>query len=105
MRGHRRGDTIVGVGRKASPPVGGPFTVRGTRNRCPRITLEACRHGGGNDEAGMADMVPVTITGVVRGTDDGPERRERFFIELAASGADARPWVPRNSVVLEACAR
>ena len=38
----------------------------------------------------MADMVPVTITGVVRGTDDGPERRERFFIELAASGADSR---------------
>lgn len=38
----------------------------------------------------MADMVPVTITGVVRGTDDRPERRERFFIELAASGADAR---------------
>jgi bifunctional DNase/RNase len=38
----------------------------------------------------MADMVPVTITGVVRGTEEGPERRERFFIELAASGADAR---------------
>jgi bifunctional DNase/RNase len=38
----------------------------------------------------MADMVPVTITGVVRGTEDGPERRERFFIELAASGGDAR---------------
>jgi uncharacterized protein len=38
----------------------------------------------------MADMVPVTITGVVRGTDDGPDRRERFFIELAASGADTR---------------
>jgi uncharacterized protein len=38
----------------------------------------------------MADMVPVTITGVVRGTEDGPGRRERFFIELAASGGDAR---------------
>ncbi len=38
----------------------------------------------------MADMVPVTITGVVRGTESGPERRERFFIELVASGADAR---------------
>jgi bifunctional DNase/RNase len=38
----------------------------------------------------MADMVPVTITGVVRGAEEGPERRERFFIELAASGADAR---------------
>ena len=34
----------------------------------------------------MADLVPVTITGVVRGTDDGSQRRERFFIELAASG-------------------
>jgi bifunctional DNase/RNase len=33
----------------------------------------------------MAEMVPVTITGVVRGTEDGPGRRERFFIELAAS--------------------
>ena len=33
----------------------------------------------------MADMVPVSITGVVRGTEDGPRRRERFFIELAAS--------------------
>ncbi len=38
----------------------------------------------------MADMVPVTITGVVRGAEEGPERRERFFIELAASGADPR---------------
>jgi bifunctional DNase/RNase len=33
----------------------------------------------------MADMVPVTITGVVRGTDEGPGRCERFFIELAAA--------------------
>lgn len=33
----------------------------------------------------MADMVPVTITGVVRGTDDGPGRCERFFIELGAT--------------------
>jgi uncharacterized protein len=31
----------------------------------------------------MAQLVPVTITGVVRGTDDGPGRCERFFIELA----------------------
>ena len=39
----------------------------------------------------MADMVPVTITGVVRGTDDGTQRCERFFIELtAAADADAR---------------
>jgi bifunctional DNase/RNase len=33
----------------------------------------------------MADMVPVTITGVVRETNDGPGRRERFFIELGAT--------------------
>jgi hypothetical protein len=39
----------------------------------------------------MAEMVPVTITGVVRGTEDGPGRRERFFIELAATAeGDAR---------------
>ncbi|HEY1818542.1 MAG TPA: bifunctional nuclease family protein [Trebonia sp.] len=39
----------------------------------------------------MAEMVPVTITGVVRGTEDGPGRRERFFIELTAAAAgDAR---------------
>jgi bifunctional DNase/RNase len=36
----------------------------------------------------MADMVPVTITGIVRGTQDGSQRRERFFIELAATAAD-----------------
>jgi uncharacterized protein len=35
----------------------------------------------------MAEMVPVTITGVVRGVDDGPGRQERFFIELAATAA------------------
>jgi hypothetical protein len=39
----------------------------------------------------MADMVPVTITGVVRGTDHGTQRCERFFIELAAAAdGDAR---------------
>jgi bifunctional DNase/RNase len=39
----------------------------------------------------MAEWVPVTITGVVRGTDDGPGRRERFFAEVAAAaGGDAR---------------
>jgi hypothetical protein len=39
----------------------------------------------------MAEMVPVTITGVVRGADDGTQRAERFFIELAAaSGGDDR---------------
>ncbi len=49
----------------------------------------------------MAGMIPVTITGVVRGAEDGSrlppggttprERRERFFIELTeASGGGAR---------------
>jgi bifunctional DNase/RNase len=33
----------------------------------------------------MADMVPVTVTGVARGTEDRPGRRERFFVELAAT--------------------
>jgi bifunctional DNase/RNase len=33
----------------------------------------------------MAEMVPVTITGVVRGDEDGSGRRERFFIGLAAA--------------------
>jgi len=32
----------------------------------------------------MADMVPVVVTGVVRGTEEEP-RRERFFIEVAAA--------------------
>ena len=32
----------------------------------------------------MADMVPVVVTGVVRGTEEGP-RRERFFVEVAAA--------------------
>jgi len=39
----------------------------------------------------MAELVPVTITGLVRGTDAGPERRERFFIRLDATAEeDAR---------------
>ena len=38
----------------------------------------------------MADMIPVTITGVVQGPDDGPGRRERFFIELAAAAEGDR---------------
>jgi bifunctional DNase/RNase len=33
----------------------------------------------------MANLVPVTITGVVRAAEEGPGRRERFFIELAAA--------------------
>jgi bifunctional DNase/RNase len=35
----------------------------------------------------MADMVPVVVTGVVRGTEEGPGRRERFFVEVAAAAA------------------
>jgi hypothetical protein len=35
----------------------------------------------------MAELVPVTITGVVRGSDDGPGRRERFSIQLAPADA------------------
>jgi bifunctional DNase/RNase len=39
----------------------------------------------------MAEMVPVTVTGVVRGTEEGPGRCERFFIELgAAAEGDVR---------------
>ena len=45
----------------------------------------------------MADMVPVTITGVIRGIDDGPERSERYFIELAAA-ADGDPRRARIGV-------
>ena len=33
----------------------------------------------------MAELVPVTITAVVRSADDGPGRGERFSIELAAA--------------------
>ena len=32
----------------------------------------------------MAEMVPVVVTGVVRDTGEGP-RRERFFVEVAAT--------------------
>jgi bifunctional DNase/RNase len=39
----------------------------------------------------MAGLVPVTITGVVRGSDDEPGRGERFFIELAAAGEGGGP--------------
>ena len=47
----------------------------------------------------MAEMVPVTITGVVRGTEDGSARRERFFIELAAAAeGDPRRLRGRGSV-------
>jgi bifunctional DNase/RNase len=39
----------------------------------------------------MAELVPATITGVIRGINDGPGRSERFFIELAAAAeGDAR---------------
>jgi bifunctional DNase/RNase len=34
----------------------------------------------------MTELVPVTITGVIRGeAGDGPQRRERFSIELTAT--------------------
>lgn len=34
----------------------------------------------------MTEMVPATIAGVIRGTeDDGSARQERYFIELAAA--------------------
>jgi bifunctional DNase/RNase len=36
----------------------------------------------------MADLVPVTILGVVQQAEDGPGRRERFFIELDAAAED-----------------
>ena len=36
----------------------------------------------------MADLVPVTILGVLRQADDGPERRERYFIMLDAAAED-----------------
>ena len=36
----------------------------------------------------MAHWVPVTITGVTQGTAGESQRRERFFIELAAAGDD-----------------
>ena len=35
--------------------------------------------------AGTRDMIPVTIAGVVAAPDEGPGRRERFFIMLAAA--------------------
>ncbi len=35
----------------------------------------------------MAELVPVTITAVIREDDDGPGRGERFAIELAAAAA------------------
>ena len=44
----------------------------------------------------MAEMVPVTVTGVVRGTDDGPGRRERFFIEVTTVSSDLIEYEPRR---------
>jgi bifunctional DNase/RNase len=44
----------------------------------------------------MAEMVPVTVTGVVRGTEDGPGRRERFFIEVATVSGDLIEDEPRR---------
>jgi bifunctional DNase/RNase len=40
---------------------------------------------------GITDMVPVTIVGVAAAPDEGPGRRERFFIMLAsAADGDSR---------------
>ena len=36
----------------------------------------------------MADLVPVTILGVIQQAEDGPDRRERFFIALDAAAPD-----------------
>ena len=35
--------------------------------------------------AGPTDMIPVTIAGIATAPEDGPGRRERFFIMLAAA--------------------
>ena len=40
---------------------------------------------------GSSDMVPVSIAGVTTAPDDGPGRRERFFIRLeSAAAGDSR---------------
>ena len=36
----------------------------------------------------MAELVPVTVVGVLKQADDGPERGERYFIMLDATAAD-----------------
>jgi bifunctional DNase/RNase len=42
----------------------------------------------------MAEWVPVTVTDVVRETEDGPQRQERFFIKLAPTAeGDSRKLV------------
>ena len=45
--------------------------------------------------AGSSDMVPVSIAGVATVPDDGPGRRERFFImlESAAEGDSRRLFI------------
>ena len=41
--------------------------------------------------AGPTDMIPVTIAGIATAPEDGPGRRERFFIMLtAAAEGDSR---------------
>jgi hypothetical protein len=40
--------------------------------------------------ADMPGLVPVTITGVEVRRDDGPDRRERFFIVLESADGDSR---------------
>jgi bifunctional DNase/RNase len=41
----------------------------------------------------MTEMVPVTISAVVRSSDEGPGRGERFFIELAETAGSRRLYI------------
>jgi bifunctional DNase/RNase len=41
----------------------------------------------------ITDMVPVTISGVVRSSDEGPSRGERFSIELAETAGSRRLYI------------
>src|ERR1700760_845786 len=54
-------------------------------------TARGCRGSRRADYPGeMADMVPVTITGVISGPGDAPERGERFFVVLTEAGGAGR---------------
>jgi uncharacterized protein len=41
----------------------------------------------------ITDMVPVTISAVVRSSDEGPNRGERFSIELAETAGSRRLYI------------